>query len=120
MWEAFDNGRSTKLGRRPLQCKLGLGSTVGGTSWRTVIDGVLEIGIFCQSTCRFLKHLVKFRNWGSKVPLNFYEPISKTPSMTVRPVSRMGVLASAQWACGRASAPRGVCCLFNFIYALEG
>ena len=33
----------------------------------TVIDGVLEIGIFCQSTCRFLKHLVKFRNWGSKV-----------------------------------------------------
>ena len=46
-------------------------------------DGVLEIGIFCQSTCRFLKHLVKFRNWGSKVPLNFYKPISKTPSMTV-------------------------------------
>ena len=24
----------------------------------TVIDGVLEIGIFCQSTCRFLKHLL--------------------------------------------------------------
>ena len=34
-------------------------------------------------SCRFLKHLVRFRNWGSKVPLNFYKPISKTPSMTV-------------------------------------
>ena len=25
----------------------------------TVIHGVLEIGISCQSTCRFLKHLIK-------------------------------------------------------------
>ena len=53
----------------------------------TVIDGVLEIGISANKVpvvCRFLKHLVKFRNWGSKVPLNFYKPISKTPSMTVK------------------------------------
>ena len=47
----------------------------------TVIHGVLEIGIFCQRTCRFLKHLhvVQFRNWGSKVPLDFYKPISTRP-----------------------------------------
>ena len=49
--------------------------------WYVSIHGVLEIGIFCQRTCRFLKHLhvVQFRNWGSKVPLDFYKPISTRP-----------------------------------------
>ena len=36
-----------------------------------------------QHIFRFLKHLVTFRNWWSKVPLDFYRRISKARDLTV-------------------------------------
>ena len=46
---------------------------------------LLKIGILGQKygSHRFLKHLVKFRNWGAKVALDFYRAISKTRISTV-------------------------------------
>ena len=44
---------------------------------------VLEIGFWARSSHRFLKHLVKFRNWGAEVALDFYRAISKTRISTV-------------------------------------
>ena len=51
----------------------------------TVQIRVLKIGILGQKygSHRFLKHLVKFRNWGAEVSLYFYRAISKTRISTV-------------------------------------
>ena len=35
-----------------------------------------RIGFCARSSHRFLKHLVKFRNWGAEVALDFYSAIS--------------------------------------------
>ena len=44
----------------------------------TVEIRILEIGFLAESSARFLKALVKYRNWGQKVALDFYKRISKT------------------------------------------
>ena len=50
----------------------------------TVDFRALEIEIPGKSTCRFLNDLVEFRNRAANVPIDFYRPISKATSLTVR------------------------------------
>ena len=55
----------------------------GLQSEHTVQIRDLEIGFWAKCSHRFLKYLVKFRNWGAKVALDFYRAISKTRISTV-------------------------------------
>ena len=62
------------------------------TDSSTVQIRVLEIG---RSSHRFLKHLVKFRNWGAEVALDFYRAISKTRVAARPPLGPRGRLRDA-------------------------
>ena len=53
--------RRAHANQSPFRMTVELGTVISRLKYivYTVIHGVLEIGISCQSTCRFLKHLIK-------------------------------------------------------------